>query len=232
MSHNQFSDAFMSCTFHLWFELQSLEGCLHNGERNDGCGSVMNYWLQRAVTVLKARGRSCNNIYLVGDEVKASLQRPSFKLLITFADNRLLPGHFSCVHILPLQTPTIWPVGSKSARRLKGAGHFRAPLTSAPLLFRMNISSSRYVGLIWMWHEFCLCKVFVLCKRGGIFLGQVHGTTSPKRWESISACYRLTMQSGTKHLISLLITCLRVNLIYFESSSINNHKGPCVSQKL
>lgn len=196
MSHHQFSDAFMSCTLHLRFELQPPEGCLHNGERNDGCGSVVNYWLQRAVTVLKARGRSCNNIYLVGDEVKASLQRPSFKLLMTFADNRLLPGHFSCVHFLPLQTPTIWPVGSKSAQRLKGAGHFRAPLTSAPLLFRMNISSSRYVGLIWMWHEFCPCKVFVLCKRGDIFLGQAHGTTSPKRWESISACYRWLCSLG------------------------------------
>ena len=222
----------MICTLHLWFELQSPEGCLHNGEGNGGCGSMMNSWLQRAVTVLKAGGRSCNNIYLVGDEVKTSFQRPSFELLLTFAGDRLLPGHFSCVHILPLQTPTIWPVGSKSAQRPKGVGHFRAPLTSAPLSFRMNISSSRYVGLIRMWHEFCLREVFVLCKRGGIFLGQVHRTTSHKSWASVPACYRLAMRSGTKQLISLLITCLMVNLIYFESSFINNHKGPWASQKL
>lgn len=151
---------------------------------------------------------------------------------MTFSDIRLLPGHFSCVYILPLQTPTIWPVGSRSARRPKGVGHFHAPLTSAPLLFRMNISSSRYVDLIRMWHEFCLRKVFVLCKRGGIFLGQVHGTASCNSWESISACYRLAMRSGIKQLISLLITCLMMNLIYFESSFINSHKGPWVSQKL
>lgn len=179
----------MICIVRLWLELQSPGGCLHSGEKNGACGSVMNSWLQRAVTVLKAGGRSRNNVYLVGDEVKTSLRGSSFKLLLMFADKRLLPGQFSFLHVLPLQTPTIWPVGSKSAQRPKGLGRFRAPLTSAPLLFRMNISSCRYDGLIWTWHEFCLCKVFVLCKRKGILLRQVQRTIGHKSWESIPACY-------------------------------------------
>lgn len=104
-----------------------------------------------------------------------------FELLMTFSDSRLLYGRFSCVHIFPLQTPTIWPVGSRSAQRPKGVGHFHAPLTSTPLLFRMNISLSRYVDLIRTWHEFWLRKLFVLCKREGIFLGQVHVITNHKK---------------------------------------------------
>lgn len=146
---------------------------------------------------------------------------------MTFADNRLLHGHFSCMRILLLQTHTIWPVASKSAQRPKGVGHSHAPLTSAPLLFRMNISSSRYVDLVQMWHEFRLCEVLVLCKRGGVFLGPQ--VTSK---ESVPACHRLAVQSGTKQLISLLITCVLVNLIYFVSSITSNRNGPWGSQKL
>lgn len=61
-------------TFHLWFELQSPKGCLHNGDGKE----VWKCDESESREQLTARSRSCNNICPVGDEVKTCLIRDLF----------------------------------------------------------------------------------------------------------------------------------------------------------
>lgn len=181
--HHWFSDAFMICTLHL------SEGYLHDGKGNSGYGSVMNSRLQWAVTVLKVRGGSCNNVQLVGDEIKTSLQ----ETFLWAADDIFRQGFYmgiSHVYIFSHYRHPLFDLSDPGVLRdQKDWAVFTLHWHQLPCC-----SGWIYLhpGMLTWWErdKNSACIRYLFCGREGIFLGQMCGTANCKSRESISTYFR------------------------------------------
>lgn len=157
---------------HLWFELQSPEGCLHNGEGKEmwKCDE------SESREQLKAGSRSCNNVCPVGDEVKTSLIRDLFLSCHWYFQRTSSYLGISHVYMLSYYRH---PLLDLSDPRMLGD---QKDWTIFALHWHQLPCRSGWIYLppgMLAWYECDVnsaCVRYFLCVKAEAFLGEVHGT--------------------------------------------------------